>query len=116
VARALQSAPATQVVLLDCVTLWVSNVLLAHETHALDEMNRQLQELLAWHRATDCALILVSNEVGMSVVPSYPLGRAFRDLLGSVNRTLAAEATQVYWLVAGLPVDIKSLAAPRTPE
>jgi adenosylcobinamide kinase/adenosylcobinamide-phosphate guanylyltransferase len=56
------------------------------------------------------ALILVTLEAGLGVVPPYPLGRAFRDLLGRVNTALAAEADRVYLLVAGLPVDVKRLS------
>ncbi|MFA4886490.1 MAG: bifunctional adenosylcobinamide kinase/adenosylcobinamide-phosphate guanylyltransferase, partial [Desulfotomaculaceae bacterium] len=53
-------------------------------------------------------LILVSNEVGLGLVPEYPLGRLFRDLAGKVNQVLAAKADQVYFIVAGLPLEIKS--------
>ena len=55
-------------------------------------------------------LIVVSNEVGLGVVPPYPLGRAYRDLLGRANQHLARRAGRVLFLVAGLPVDIKALS------
>jgi adenosylcobinamide kinase/adenosylcobinamide-phosphate guanylyltransferase len=51
--------------------------------------------------------IVVSNEVGSGVVPAYPLGRAFRDLLGIANQDVAARADRVYWMVAGIPVVVK---------
>jgi adenosylcobinamide kinase/adenosylcobinamide-phosphate guanylyltransferase len=54
--------------------------------------------------------VLVSNEVGMGVVPPFPLGRVYRDLLGQVNAWLAAEADRVFLMVAGLPLPIKPLA------
>jgi adenosyl cobinamide kinase/adenosyl cobinamide phosphate guanylyltransferase len=95
------------VALLDCVTLWVSNVLLADGQAAESAMLLELDELLAWHRATETELIVVSNEVGMGVVPDNELGRAYRDLLGSVNRRLAAAADVVYLMVAGLPMQLK---------
>ncbi len=110
IARALRSAPAAPAVLLDCATLWTSNVLLAHGPTAAAEMNRQLDELLEWYRAGDSELIVVSNEVGMGLVPSNEMGRTFRDLLGSVNCRLAATADDVYLLIAGLAMEVKALA------
>jgi adenosylcobinamide kinase/adenosylcobinamide-phosphate guanylyltransferase len=110
VARALRAAPPARVVLLDCVTLWTSNVLLTHGPSAAQEMNRQLDELFEWYRAADVELIVVSNEVGMGLVPSNELGRTFRDLLGSVNCRLAAAADDVYLLIAGLAIEVKALA------
>lgn len=107
VARALAAAPRARVVIVDCVTLWASNVLLADETRASAEMMREVDELLAWYRANDAALILVSNEVGMGLVPDNALGRAYRDLLGVVNKKIAAKADEVFLLVAGLPLEIK---------
>jgi adenosylcobinamide kinase/adenosylcobinamide-phosphate guanylyltransferase len=111
VARALRRAPPAPVVLLDCATLWTSNVLLTYGPSAAVEMNRQLDELLEWYRAADAQLIVVTNEVGMGLVPSNALGRTFRDLLGTVNCRLAANADDVYLLVAGLAVELKALAA-----
>jgi adenosylcobinamide kinase/adenosylcobinamide-phosphate guanylyltransferase len=57
--------------------------------------------------------IAVSNEVGLGVVPEYRLGRLYRDLLGKANQALAAQADEVYLMVAGLAVELKALAAPR---
>ena len=54
----------------------------------------------------------MSNEVGLGLVPDNPLGRLYRDLLGRANQTLAARAEAVYFMVAGLPVDVKALASP----
>jgi adenosyl cobinamide kinase/adenosyl cobinamide phosphate guanylyltransferase len=109
IARALKLANA-RVVVVDCVTLWTSNVLLAKDACAEAEMMREVDELLAWYHANDTALILVSNEVGMGVVPDNALGRAYRDLLGAVNQRLAAQADEVFLLVAGLPLEIKARA------
>ena len=103
IARALTDAAPARVVLLDCVTLWVSNGLLA----AADAMMVEVDELLAWQRASHAELIVVSNEVGMGIVPDNELGRAYRDLLGAVNRKIAAEADEVYFMVAGIPMEIK---------
>lgn len=110
IARALQSVQA-RVIVIDCVTLWASNVLLAEESNARQAMSHEIDALLAWYRANDAELILVSNEVGMGLVPDNELGRAYRDLLGAVNKKIAGEADAVFWLVAGLPVEIKARAA-----
>ncbi len=110
IANELRSAPPARIVLLDCATLWVSNVLLAEEFNATASVLAELEELLAWHRNSDAELIVVSNEVGMGLVPPNEMGRAYRDLLGAVNRKLAGSADQVFLLVAGLPIEVKSRA------
>ena len=110
IARALESAAPARVIVVDCVTLWASNVLLAEELHAPQAMAREMDALLAWHRANDAEIILVSNEVGMGLVPDNELGRAYRDLLGAVNKKLAEYADEVFLLVAGLPIEIKARA------
>lgn len=110
VARALKSASPARVVLLDCVTFWVSNALLANENAATDAMQRELDELLNWHHVAQCEFITVSNEVGMGLVPDNALGRAYRDLLGTVNQRLADASDEVFLLVAGVPLGVKSRA------
>ncbi len=110
IARALESAARARVIVVDCVTLWASNVLLAEESNARQTMSREIDALLAWYRANDAEMILVSNEVGMGLVPDNELGRAYRDLLGAVNKQLAESADEVFLLVAGLPVEIKARA------
>ncbi len=101
------------VVLLDCVTLWVSNLLLRskHPSEAEGELMTQLGVLHDWYRGGSRSLVIVSDEVGMGLVPEYPSGRAFRDLLGRANQRLAQLATQVYLVVAGMPIELKGLAA-----
>lgn len=111
------------VVLVDAVDSWVGNRLMRADPVAgeqldgqkLDILERALlaeaRDLAAAQRSSGREVILVTLEAGMGVVPPYPLGRAFRDLLGRVNTTLAAEADEVYLLVAGLPVEVKSLSA-----
>jgi len=99
------------VVILDCVTLWVSNLLLT-EGSTWEAANAELDALLAWHRAHPCEMIVVTNEVGLGIVPSDEVSRTFREWLGWFNQRLAAEAAAVYLVVAGLAVEIKALAAP----
>lgn len=116
------SARPGDFVLIDCVTLWVSNLLLSglpdvdaisswDAAGSLDKTRKAIDDLLAWARAFDGAVALVSNEVGMGLVPPYPLGRVFRDALGAANRTLAARADRVWYVVAGLVLDLNALGA-----
>jgi adenosylcobinamide kinase / adenosylcobinamide-phosphate guanylyltransferase len=117
---ASKEAQEARVVLLDCVTLLASNLLLdagggdGREPSAEDAARRiwsALEALLATCRRMGRPLVLVSNEVGMGIVPPYPIGRVYRDALGQVNTRLAQEADAVLLLVAGLPVEIKALSA-----
>jgi adenosylcobinamide kinase/adenosylcobinamide-phosphate guanylyltransferase len=111
VGRALdESADRSSVVLIDCLTLLVSNVLLACGEAAVEEAVREeTQALLAAIRRRSGTVILVSGEAGQGVVPPTPLGRVFRDLLGWANQDVAAQAEGVYLLVAGVAVEVKSL-------
>jgi adenosylcobinamide kinase/adenosylcobinamide-phosphate guanylyltransferase len=89
-------------VLVDCLTLWLSNLMLAEAN--IEEETARLEKTLA---ATNGPLVLVANEVGSGIVPSYPLGRRFRDLQGMLNQRIAARAERVILMVAGLPLALK---------
>ena len=91
-------------VLLDCVTVWLGNVLVKEGAAAVAA--RQ-QALLAALQASGGDVILVSNEVGLGLVPEHALGRQFRDLAGWLNQALAAEADTVVFVAAGLPLTLK---------
>ena len=128
-ARAVRRAgELADVLLLDCVTLWLGNVLLQEsgqrekddegevELHATGRLfdERALKEceaLLAVVKllSPGKTLIVVTNEVGLGIVPAYPLGRLYRDTLGYINQRLAQAADRVYLMVAGMAVDIKRL-------
>jgi adenosylcobinamide kinase/adenosylcobinamide-phosphate guanylyltransferase len=111
-ARTLAAANPAPIVILDCVTLWVSNLLLAQDaTWAFAA--RELDALLTWYHARPVELIVVSNEVGLGIVPADEVSRTYRDWLGRFNQRLAAEADSVYLMIAGLPVELKALAAAR---
>lgn len=104
-----ESTPPDAILLVDCITLWVSN--LVWEYRALDNNER---ESLVLERAGEfaCAarerqVIAVSNEVGSGIVPNCEVGRAFRDLQGLVNQSLAREAARVILVVAGLSLTLK---------
>jgi adenosylcobinamide kinase/adenosylcobinamide-phosphate guanylyltransferase len=101
------------VALLDCLSLLVSNLLLAHEADPVPAVEAEIAALLATARERDLTLVVVTNEVGMGIVPPYPLGRAYRDLLGRANQQLAAAAAEVYLLVCGIPVEVRALEAAR---
>lgn len=96
-------------VLLDCLTLWVSNLL--HSTLDMRTNRRDIPSdvdaLLQVYRASDASWIVVSNEVGLGLVATSELGRIFTDELGRVNRLIAAEADIVYFMTAGLPLKVK---------
>lgn len=101
----------SRVVLLDCLSLLVANLLLEAQDIFSDELEAQVmaevESLVSCVGETAAHLIVVSNEVGCGLVPEYPLGRAYRDLLGCANQAVARSADRVYVLTAGIPVAIK---------
>jgi adenosylcobinamide kinase / adenosylcobinamide-phosphate guanylyltransferase len=94
-----------EAILFDCMTLWLSNLLLRwdDETKILEEVER-LRRVIQETRAN---LIVVTNEVGMGIVPSDPLGRRFRDLAGMANQKMASLADTVIFMVSGIPMVLK---------
>jgi adenosylcobinamide kinase/adenosylcobinamide-phosphate guanylyltransferase len=130
------SAGAPLVILLDCVTLWVTNLLFrggafggsepppdgynydkdllppAEERAAAERVTAAVTDLLAAVAETGVTLVAVTNEVGLGVVPEYPLARLYRDQLGWANQRLARAADLLYFVVSGYPLDVKALAAP----
>lgn len=102
-----------EVVLIDCLTLLVSNTLLScgvsPDVHAAKPVvAAEIEALLSSIKQRAGIVILVSGEVGMGLVPENPLGRLYRDVLGWANQAIAARADAVYLMVAGLPVEIRS--------
>ena len=89
--------------LIEDLTLLLSNHMERDITSAEDATVREVEELLA----LEVNVVLVSNEVGMGLVPPNPLGRAFRDALGRVNQAAAARCSEVYFVVAGLSLRMK---------
>lgn len=106
---ALHQADKSHVVVIDCLTLFVSNWLLDSEDERQCDQAIQkiIESLLAMVKSQTRTVICVSNEVGLGIVPDNSLGRTFRDLLGRVNQQFAAAADEVYVLVAGLPLCLK---------
>ncbi len=112
VGRALRAAyQGEQAIIVDCLTLLVSNILLEQNNTNAETVaaavEEEIAELVTTLRSLPATSILVSNEVGMGIVPPTPLGRLYRDVLGTVNQRVASKADEVYLLVAGIPVQIK---------
>ncbi len=102
-AAAVGSAPAGHALLIDSLTLWVAALLEAGESVGA----RWAEAALAIAQC-DAPVILVSDEVGLGLVPASPLGRRFRDELGALNQEVAAFANEVVLLVAGLPLTLRA--------
>jgi adenosylcobinamide kinase / adenosylcobinamide-phosphate guanylyltransferase len=88
--------------IIDCLTFFAANLL-----EAQGEEQTPIEELCTALQSPPCSIVLVSNEVGSGVVPAYPSGRRFRDLLGEMNQSVARVASNVLLLVAGLPLVLK---------
>jgi adenosylcobinamide kinase/adenosylcobinamide-phosphate guanylyltransferase len=104
----LAAAARRQPVLVDCLTLWLSNLMQAGKD--LDEATDRLVQGLDGLPAPS---VFVSNEVGLGIVPDTPLGRAFRDAQGRLNMRMAERADRVILMTAGLPLTLKERPAPR---
>lgn len=102
-AGALGEASPQEVVVVDCLTLWLSNILLSGD----EDLERRTQGLLRAMREPGVRL-LVSNEVGWGVVPDNALARRFRDEAGRLHQRLASEAEEVVLVTAGLPMTLKA--------
>jgi adenosylcobinamide kinase/adenosylcobinamide-phosphate guanylyltransferase len=100
--EALRDAPGDAAVLVDCLTVWLANVM--HAKFDIDEITQKLEEAL---RTRAGVTVLVSNEVGLSIVPDNALARSFRDVQGVLNQRLAGVANRVVFMVAGVPLTVK---------
>jgi len=105
-----------QVVIVDCITLLVSNILGQHTDQAGEvidespvekEVTSEIDELVECINRTEASFIIVTNEVGEGLVPANKMSRLYRDLLGKANQLLVQQADEVYLMVAGLPVMVK---------
>jgi adenosylcobinamide kinase / adenosylcobinamide-phosphate guanylyltransferase len=115
VGKALEAVPADHTVVLDCLSLWVAN-LLERETAPSDVL-AAAEQAAALAAGRSALTVAVSNEVGLGIVPATPLGRVFRDLLGSVNRVWVEASSQAALVVAGRALTLHGprdvLLAPR---
>ncbi len=106
-----------EVVILDCLSLLIANLMSpTHDPAELErvdydtveqEMNAELERVIALAEDLPIRLIIVSNEVGMGLVPVYPVGRTYRDLLGRANQFIAQRADRVYLVVTGIALKLK---------
>jgi adenosylcobinamide kinase / adenosylcobinamide-phosphate guanylyltransferase len=106
------AAPIAPVVIVDCITLLVSNILLTlpENTSAevvMHNIQIEIDELIAAQGRCGGQWLIISNEVGLGIVPPNPLGRVYRDALGFANQALARAAKQVIFMVAGIPMVVK---------
>jgi adenosylcobinamide kinase/adenosylcobinamide-phosphate guanylyltransferase len=104
----------SEVVVLDCVTLLVTNLLmqfvkddLVDEAPFLQSVQNEMEELLFAIRESNQDWLIVSNEAGLGLVPPYQMGRVFRDAIGRANQQIAKEADRVIFMVAGIPMNVK---------
>jgi adenosylcobinamide kinase/adenosylcobinamide-phosphate guanylyltransferase len=118
--RQLTPPARRSVVLLDCVTMLVSNVLLAQTDQVEAGMEvwpaveAEINDLLQFAAQPDVTTIAVTNEVGLGIVPAHRLARVYRDLLGQANQRLASASAFVYLLVSGIPLELKGMQRPFT--
>ena len=106
------AAPVADVVIVDCITLLISNILVSLPENTVAELviekiRIEIDELIAVQVRLGGQWLIVSNEVGMGLVPPYTLGRVYRDALGWANQTLASAAQRVIFMAAGIPMVIK---------
>ena len=106
--EAIQTHASTDAaVLVDCLTLWISNLILQFAASRPDEMTVRIERLASALTTAKGPVFLVSNEVGTGIVPENRLARMFRDTTGFVNQQVAEVASSVVWVVAGIPLRIK---------
>jgi len=117
--QAIREAPQTGVILVDCLTMWVGNLMWAAEpegtaasaagasTLAEADITGLCQEVIAAARERGGTAVFVTNEVGLGIIPDNPASRLYRDLLGRCNQVMAAAADTVVLMVSGLPLMLK---------
>ena len=111
IAGALRKAKGSECIIIDCITLLITNWLLNHEKRVgkptPTRIMNELSTLLKAAKKLTSTVIIVSNEVGMGIVPENKLARLFRDICGKANQMVANAAGEVYYLVSGIPLKIK---------
>lgn len=118
--QAIQGIDNRQTVLIDCLTLYISNLLLEENSEGdlslqqkkklEEDIIENINQVLKYVKRKDIDLIIVSNEVGQGLVPSYEMGRLFRDISGRANQYISNKSDKVYFTVAGVPLDLNELS------
>ena len=98
----IQKIGSNKPILVDCLTLWLSNHLLKK-----NDLEKEIDELANSLKNSNANIVLVSNEVGTGIVPDNALAREFRDNAGFMNQKIASVSDEVYWVVAGIQTQIK---------
>jgi adenosylcobinamide kinase / adenosylcobinamide-phosphate guanylyltransferase len=109
IASKLKQIKNRDLILIDCITLLVANIMGDARSFGVAEKKaiRELEELAEAMKVSQNSFVIVSNEVGLGIVPDNLMAREYRDLLGKANQMLAACATEVYFMVAGIPLKVK---------
>jgi adenosylcobinamide kinase/adenosylcobinamide-phosphate guanylyltransferase len=102
--RVLKAIPKGSVIIIDCLTTWLTNLLI--ENYDVEEKTNKLIDILLKTK-TDLDLFLVSNEVGLSIIPDNPLGRKFIDVSGNLHQKVAQIADEVYFIICGYEIKVK---------
>ena len=107
--QVLTANGAAEVVLIDCLTLWINNLLFTDAANSLDEeaVSVKARKLLEVCAARSGVVIMVTNEVGLGIVPENALARRYRDLVGRCNQEIAAVADKVIMSICGIPLNVK---------
>jgi adenosylcobinamide kinase / adenosylcobinamide-phosphate guanylyltransferase len=104
--RVLQELPAgTDVLLLDCLTVWAGNLM--HHFDTTEEIEQRIRYFTMELSKPPCDMVIVSNEVGMGIVPENAMARRFRDIAGMINQRVASIADEAYLLCSGMPLKLK---------
>ena len=101
----MENSRKENVILVDCLTLWLNNLLM--ETDDEEKLEKMIAQLTAALEKAPGTIVLVSNEIGTGIVPENRLARQYRDIIGLVNQAVAKTASKVIWMVAGIPVTVK---------
>ena len=106
IGRAIESVPEdVEITVVDCLTVWLGNLM--HRLERCDTTTSQVRRFLSVLDAPPCSIILVTNEVGMGIVPENEMARRYRDLAGQLNQMVAQKADRVVLMVSGIPLTIK---------
>jgi adenosylcobinamide kinase/adenosylcobinamide-phosphate guanylyltransferase len=103
IAAAIQDTRDADAIVVDCLTLWLSNIMLTFGR----DVDAEIEKLIESAQSSPAAVVAVTNEVGCGIVPDSTLGRDFRDHSGLLNQRVAAAAEEVYWMVFGQPLRVK---------
>lgn len=108
--KVINKFPQIDTVVIDCITLLVSNVIIqtgGTKTNDEKAVQKEISSLISTMQTSNLYFILVSNEVGLGIVPESKLARNYRDILGKVNQQIASIADEVYFLISGIPLKLK---------